>query len=240
MRTAADEAAGVKLYKQTGGCAIKVTGAAARARRFACIEEARRQGSTGSCLEVESNISKISWAASSYPSWSSPIHLHVHVSGSGGTSFCSLARRQQGLSGPPYNCLLPYSGQADWRAVLNCKIFARSCESLWWLYARYNWTFGMVETLAPHWMGCDGVRYTFLMAEPVTRVLKYAYAKLCVTRTGNLRDANCSSAETTLRSWYRQPFVLNRTDEFMGTPAISNYNVRMLLDRQAFFVCAST
>jgi len=48
--------------------------------------------------------------------------VHVHVSGSAGTTFCALARRQpllkgQRSAGGAYNCIAPFKGQADWQQV---------------------------------------------------------------------------------------------------------------------------
>ena len=129
--------------------------------------------------------------------------LHVHASGSAGTSMCALARHQRGAKTPPYNCLMRCKGPADWLPVAldhECRS-ARSCDGLLAMTMEFpigRLTFGEVETLAPNWFGCSGVRYTLLMAEPVHRVLVQAHRHCS---RGPRISSICDPAEL-LRRWY--------------------------------------
>ena len=129
----------------------------------------------------------------------------MHVSGSAGTSFCHWARRQ-GWRAPTYNCILQCKGPEEWLAPWlgnECRD-GRSCAGLRRRARHAGLDFASVETMAPHWLRCAGVRYSFLMAEPVKRVLTYAH-RHCERR--GVLNARCDAAAT-LRRWYDIPLLL--------------------------------
>ena len=88
--------------------------------------------------------------------------LHVHVSGSAGTTFCSLGRRQHSVSGRAagraFACNLPCKGNLDWRAIALPPWSSRpcgrslvgSCEALEATMAQRGFhVLGAMETVLP-------------------------------------------------------------------------------------------
>ena len=171
--------------------------------------------------------------------------LFLHVSGSGGTSFCQLSRRQAGLHAPPYNCELPTAEHGSWvRHLPGRRLDKRSlsCQGLYRTAAfsggvkprskPYN--FGMAERPMPHWLECPRVKYAFAMVDPVRRILRFAY-EYCVVRTNGgvvMPPTSACDPATTLRRWYAGGCVLERNwtgdASFYGTPAVNDLNVRYL------------
>ena len=183
--------------------------------------------------------------------------LHIHVSGSGGTSMCQLAKRN-GQRVPVHNCELPGKTHHEWRRLLKGhreEADSRSCDGLRKLAREHGtrgphraaFTFGMAESPAPHWMGCAGVRYTFLMVEPVRRILTAAYQS-CTTRQPNNSHAwwipPWCDPVALLRASYARPWAVTPDREkgdslhigfaYWQTPLVSELNVRSLLDRETF------
>jgi hypothetical protein len=185
--------------------------------------------------------------------------LHIHVSGSGGTSLCVLAKRNRQRV-PVHNCELPGKAHHEWRRLLTGhteEADSRSCAGLRHLAREHGssshykaaFTLGMAESPAPHWLGCDGVRYTFLMVEPVRRILTAAYQSCIARRPNNSHSwwfpPWCDPASF-LRASYALPWAVTAHDKrdktdplrvsfaYWQTPLISELNVRSLLDRAAF------
>ena len=179
-----------------------------------------------------------------------PFTLHIHVSGSGGTSVCEMARANQERV-PFYNCEMPGKEHESWRELTKSNRRQESgdtgsCHGLRRTVANgggggFAFTFGAAESPAPHWMGCSGVRYTFLMVEPVKRVLTAAYGA-CVSRRPNCTGAGtcwwipptCDAAAYLRASYARQWAIDPDPPQFprgmyWETPRINEWNLRTLL-----------
>ena len=169
-----------------------------------------------------------------------PLHVHVHVSGSGGTSLCELARISDMGPLPLYNCQLPLKRHEQWRALLTSERqprAARSCKGLYVVMQSFSYSFGMIESPAPHWLDCPRVQYSFFMVDPVRRVLRWAY-EYCVRRGANGKwdlGSDCDPMGL-LRRWYNATagWVVegphwHGQQCYYGTPSVSEYNLRFLL-----------
>ena len=172
--------------------------------------------------------------------------LHVHVSGSGGTSICDLARRQKHeMASSATNCAAPLKGAEPYMAQFvisgresmgKLAPMLGGCAGLHRLAVSSGaggpFTFAEVETQASRWLDCPGVRYSFLMTEPVRRILTQAHMH-CGAGADGMRK---------LRDWYEQPWVIaeTRCGTFGGTAVIDNYNIRMLTNRDVFIAPLGT
>ena len=171
---------------------------------------------------------------------------------------CAMARKNFQRV-PPYNCEMPGKEHESWRHLLRLvqpfrnrseSGYTGSCSGLRRLVANspgggFRYTFGAAESPAPNWMGCSGIRYTFLMVEPIQRVLTAAYTA-CVARRPNCTvPGTCYWIPPTctptayLRASYAKPWAIDPkpphlpSGGFWETPRISEWNIRTLLDRDA-------
>ena len=180
--------------------------------------------------------------------------LHLHLSGSGGTALCWLARKERERV-PKYHawdCNMWGKGLDSWRTFMIGREErpCTSCGGLDELIRKHKVTFGAVEAPAPGWLDCPGVQYIFLMVEPVRRILKYAH-EFCVDRFrvtrpnrsrwiwGYFLNQSCDPMAN-LRRWYGQAFVTEHRSpwrgdpSFSGTATVSEANLRFLSERHVF------
>ena len=141
---------------------------------------------------------------------------------------------------PPSNCELPLKRHYQWTSLLTSAREPRaslSCKGLYVVMQSFSYSFGMIESPAPHWLDCPSVQYSFFMVDPVRRVLRWAY-EYCVRRgiSGKWDVAPDCDPMHLLRRWYNTTtgWVVEGPSWpghkcYYGTPSVSEYNLRFLL-----------
>lgn len=162
----------------------------------------------------------------------------LHVSSSGGTAVCRLAQEQPCSRVPSCgaNCNLNCRHPWDWRQQCvppACVPPARPCRpphkpgcaGLRRWVAQHNLTFVASETMLTEGGLCPDFVYVTVLRDPVARLQSQL-------------ERMSSQPNHKLHQLLSQPRVLNTsvTTSLMGTPALDNYLVRLLLGPPTFFL----